>query len=238
MKKIKISDREEAEEIEDNQVQMEEVHVIETDTKFGQFEEIFSTFIEENNELAIPNPKNIILSASGDNFTVFKMDSGASIHITTLSQYLFDTEECNQAIKVAKSNTFVYARLKGKMFWYTERGQRVLLQNVYYVPEAVNLISVKQLCQQQLDVAFSQNKMTVSKKGKLILSVPTNHSSLGWEVKVFHTRQQGISRKKQLKMKYQQLSLNKTWRYHLLFGHPCYRRLNSLLQRLYNKSAQ
>ena len=72
----------------------------------------------------------------------FKVDSGASIHLKTSPDDLFDLEQCEKILKVAKQKVTVTARQKEKMKWYLPCGQFLILKDVFVIPNSRNLLNL------------------------------------------------------------------------------------------------
>ena len=161
---------------------------------------------------------------------IFQIDSGASVHVTTQRNLLKNMKPVNVKIKVAKKETYLIAKYKGTLVWNTSTGQTILLQNVLYVPNARNLISVKSLIKDKMEVKFTEQYLTVYAGKTLIEKIPTTNNDKGWKTKVYYDQLKTIKGREKTKIKYQILNLEDTERFHMLFGHPGIYRLKKILR--------
>ena len=106
----------------------------------------------------------------------FILDSGASVHMTNNLSLLNDPVEVETRIGTVAADTQVVARKKGSI--ETFRGNRkLMIHDVYFVPNGRNLVSLNRLLQRGLQVEFTRTKALVrTKKGKIICTAENRQS--------------------------------------------------------------
>jgi len=102
------------------------------------------------------------------------IDSGATSHICRSREYFTEFVKCNHKIGVAKEGEFLIARGIGVIHF-----DRFILRDVYYIPEASrNLISISVITQQDGQVFFDKNEVTIKKDGKFVFKGTQDESGL------------------------------------------------------------
>nr|XP_029716000.1 uncharacterized protein LOC115259515 [Aedes albopictus] len=102
---------------------------------------------------------------------VFKLDSGASDHMTNEENCFKKLVKLNQPtnINVAKNNESVEAWYKGSIVGVNSSGTQVTIKDVLYVPDLrANLISVKKLASADIKVTFGKSSATMELDGEVI----------------------------------------------------------------------
>ena len=93
-------------------------------------------------------------------------DSGASAHITNSNFGMTNTRHCHVPVTVSTGEVTV-ATTVGDITLFSEKGERVKLLNVLYVPSAKrNLLSTNKFTQAGAELYADKEKMSIKKDGK------------------------------------------------------------------------
>lgn len=112
------------------------------------------------------------LSASNDNQISFVIDSGATNHLVreNMSKFLKDVEDIEHKISVAKQGQTIMAMKQGNLELKTEAGKKIIIKDVWVCDNLLyNLLSVRKLEENGLEVNFSNRKVTIKKNKVSVL---------------------------------------------------------------------
>ena len=107
------------------------------------------------------------------------IDSGSTVHVTNVNQFMFNIQRTNSVVTVGTGNT-VRAKYSGSVIIQQDKTQSVIvLNNVLYVPEFnQNIISVNSLLRQGYRMECDNNRINLMHKTKALEITKDNMHSM------------------------------------------------------------
>ena len=150
----------------------------------------------------------------------FYLDSGSDEHICTNKELLTNLRPCKEKLKTALSGVSVEFRLKGDLRLFSEEGKEIILKDVLFNENSVNLISVRKLIKEKYEVAFGKKNVVMNSRMEILCE--TND-----ELQVtLYSKKSDLKKPKRKK-----LSVKGYLKLHALLGHPSDIRLREFLKR-------
>lgn len=118
---------------------------------------------------------------------IFKLDSGASDHLTNDKKHLLDLVELktNILINVAKEDQSLIAKYAGKIIGTSDKGVDLNMKDVLYCPELRdNLLSVRKLTSAGVEVKFCKSKAYMFKDGKIFATACLRNGLYEMEINI------------------------------------------------------
>lgn len=138
----------------------------------------------ENFETKVVSKENltdghdVAMVTSKQNTVLWILDSGASNHMSNNLQHLDLVTDVRYEINLAATENSIVATRQGNMKCYNNEDVKLDIQDVLYVPKLrSNLLSVKKLASNGINVTFMQN-VAIMKKAGQILGIATLNNGL------------------------------------------------------------
>ncbi len=147
---------------------------------------------------------------------IFCVDSGATVHVVNSCKYLLNKQECKTKVHLVDGSTVV-SNLRGNLSLNLQKRRTLTLYGVLFIPNSVNLISVRRLVKQRFSVTMDKDFLSImSPLGSTVIKSKTAEDK-NWELECSMIK---LKRKVRKKATIQQI-LDA----HLILGHPSYSEL-------------